>query len=70
MQYPYKAYLLSIFSKVATCTRHGGAVYHSDFDTQIGEYDSTIQLDVHSIWESLEHILEDLHRDDVPTDSQ
>lgn len=42
------------------------AVYQSDFDTQAGTYNSTIQHGGHSSLASLGHSLQDLLPDDAP----
>lgn len=56
--------------KVARDICYCGAVYHSELDTQLGAYESTIQQGVHSTLASLKHSLEDFGLEDVPANSQ
>lgn len=69
MRHGYESCLQSILAQVAGRIWDCGAAYHSDVDTQLGAYESTVLRIVHSILASLDRSLEDLPRDDAPADS-
>lgn len=66
----YESCLQFISAQVAGRMHHCGVVYHSDVDTQLRAYGSTVQNDVHSILANLDRSLEDIRRGDARADLQ
>lgn len=70
MRCDYKSCLWSILSHVSGHVRHCGALYHSEVDSQLGAYESTVQQSRYSILACLDWSLENLLGDDEPAHPQ
>lgn len=70
MRNGYERCSRSLLSEVAEQNCACGSLYHSEVDTQLRAYESTIRQRVPSILASLDHSLEDLRRDDASANPQ
>lgn len=68
MRHAYETCLPLLLSQVAWHIRDCENVYDSDINLRLRPFESTIQQNVQFILASVDHSLEDLSRDEAPTD--